>query len=802
MNRIELDLSFKRIKNQKKYSLLILFITILACILVQTGFQMSSGIQNTFLENRKDIYGEWDRILLQLDSQSETMINENPFIEQKGKIEIYGILGGEYTENKQANIGTIDETAWKIGRMKLIDGRLPRNENEIAMEYSMLSALGYDDSLGKEISFNVIPSVDIGNEYTSSEYTYTLCGIIKDYQINWETCSRNRLPTGIVTPKGGQRIGKVLETQMLLKAKPEYDSVYKDLENSKNFFCKMEENFNQGSLITDNIPYKNFLNNITLLITGAAICILFVTIAHSIDTRRNLWKLLNALGMKKIQMHQMIFWEASIYFTISIMIGTIGGIILYQMTLPFFEVIIGKEIIKRLSPKATFTGILLSALIIGISYFFSCIRLNIILKGSTKKQRKHSHKKAHTLSRFTPLAIVIHRWQYASIRKIIQILLLSSTFVIVGFGLFEITDTQNNLKLIKQTTGNGYYLDTNSIPNSSGIRKNIVQSISQIAGVESIETYYTNDAYKTDFTVNLSDHANSKYLQKVVETEQMYIKDISIEDIRLNVLGIVNWKDLNRFLNNISEGSITKNEFDQGDFCILLLPPLEKTPMGYLGNSAEESFKKSFLMEDTIKVGDCLRIVHHKTDVSGNTIETEEKQIQVDAILRTSKSSDLCSPYPGGSGISIITGSKFWNIFSVDTVNEYYQQVKILVSDDADSLDTEKHILRILKKTATVNLTNYHAQYSEKQKELYSFIGMFSIFTVFYMILVFIILYQMMETETHESKKKMMIFKLLGMEDDFIRKIQRTELLLLVSFSASVSAVLFVCYYIVKIMSI
>ena len=767
MNRIELNLSLKRIKNQKRYSLLILFITILACILIQIGFQMSSGIQNTFLENRKDIYGEWDRILLQLDSQSETMINENPFIEQKGKIEIYGILGGEYTENKQANIGTIDETAWKIGRMKLIDGRLPRNENEIAMEYSMLSALGYEDSLGKEISFNVIPSVDIGNEYTSSEYTYTLCGIIKDYQINWETCSRNRLPTGIVTPKGGRRIGKVLETQMLLKAKPEYDSVYEDLENSKNFFCKMEENFNQGSLVTDNIPYKNFLNNITLLITGAAICILFVTIAHSIDTRRNLWKLLNALGMKKSQMNQMIFWEASIYFTISIMIGTIGGIILYQMTLPFFEVIIGKEIIKRLSLKATFTGILLSTLIIGVSYFFSCIRLNTILKGSTKKQRKHSHKKAHTLSRFTPLAIVIHRWRYTFIRKTIQILLLSSTFVIVGFGLFEITDTQNNLKLIKQTTGNGYYLDTNSIPNSSGIRKNIVQSISQIAGVESIETYYT--------------------------------KDISIDDIRLNVLGIVNWKDLNRFLNNISEGSITKNDFDRGDFCILLLPPLEKTSMGYLGNSAEESFKKSFLMEDTIKVGDCLRIVHHKTDASGNTIETEEKQIQVDAILRTSKSSDLCSPYPGGSGISIITGSKFWNIFSVDTVNEYYQQVKILVSDDADSLDTEKHILRNLKKTATVNLTNYHEQYSEKQKELYSFIGMFSIFTVFYMILVFIILYQMMETEIHESKKNMMIFKLLGMEDTFIRKIQRKELLLLVSFSASVSAVLLVCYYIVKI---
>lgn len=792
INQIERNLSFKRIKSQKRYSLLILGITILTSVLLQMGFQMSAGIQNTFLENRKEIYGEWGRILTELDPRTETVIYENHFIEQKGKIEIYGVLGGDYIENKQSNIGTMDETAWELGRLKLTEGRLPRNENEIAMEYSMLLALGYEDSLGKEITLTILPSIDSEKEEEASEYVYTLCGIIKDYQVNWEISTRHRLPAGIVTSEGAKRIGTPLVTQMLIKAREGSESVYEDLERSGEISCGIAENFNQGKLVTENIPYKNFLDNIRLLIAGAAICILFVTIARSIDEREQSWKFLNALGMEKRQMYRMIVWEAVIYFAVSAVIGTIGGVMLYQLALPAFEIMTGKEIIRQISYKAVITCALSSALVIGISYFFSCMRFRKYLNGERKKQRKPKKKKARMLSGFTPLALVMHQWRYTVIRIITQILLLSSTFVMIGLGVFEVKIRTEELKLVEQTTGNGYYLDTFSILDSPGIRKEAAQSLSQIAGVESVETYFIEQF--NSFTVNMSDYSDSVYLQKVVETEQMYVEDITIADIRLNILGMDQWKDMERFLNNLSEGAITREDFDSGDFCILVLPPLEKTEMGYLGNNAEESFQESFLMEDLIKVGDCLKITCHKSDG-----KTEEKPIRIDAILRTSKSADLCSPYPGGSGISIVTGAGFWNEFGNDTVNDYYQSIKILVSDDADALDTEKHIMRILKKIPSVNMSNYHELCREKKQELYSFIGMYSIFAVFYMILVFVVVYQMMEAESYERRKSVSVFKMLGMEDSFIKKMKREELLLKVLLSAVSGTVVLVCYYIIRI---
>lgn len=128
IRHVERDLSFKRIKSQKKYSMLILCITILTCVLMQLGFQMTFGIQATLRENRKAIYGEWGRILAQMNQDTKDIINNNPFLEKKGVIEIYGALDGDYWENTQSNIGTMGEEAWELGRLELKEGRLPKKQ--------------------------------------------------------------------------------------------------------------------------------------------------------------------------------------------------------------------------------------------------------------------------------------------------------------------------------------------------------------------------------------------------------------------------------------------------------------------------------------------------------------------------------------------------------------------------------------------------------------------------------------------------------------------------------------------------
>ena len=768
--KIERNLSFKRIKKQKKYSIQILCISFLACALIQLDLQMTSGIIDAFRESRKEVYGEWERMMVETDYKDRSVARDNPFLEKTGEINIYGVLEGDYLENTQWNIGTMDEDAWNLGRLELKEGKFPENENEIAMEYSMLVLLGYEDKIGEKITLRIIPSIEFHHEETSVELSYTLCGIIKDYQVNWDISLRHRLPTGIVTNEGAERIGSPLETHMLIKAKDGYENVYEDMEKSEDISCAMVENFSDGRLITDKIPYEDFLITIRILIAGSAICVLFITISHSIDGREQFWKFLYALGMVKSQMVQMILWEAGIYGSISLTIGTLMGVALYKISLPVLKVISGQNIISKIFVKSMLNGILWSGLIIVTGYLLSCMRLNKILKsGGERRNKKIKKRRSCSISKFTPFSVVMSEWKYKGVRKIVQILLLSSAISIVLFGILEVRNKKVNMEEFKQTTGNGYSLDTTDFPEVSGIRKSDIALFSQIAGVESVETYQVSAS--GEFTIDLSEYSDNRYFQEVVKTEQNFNENVEINKISLSVLGVNEWENIERFVRNMTEGSINQNDFQNGNFCILLLPPLEKTSYGYLGNVTEEEYQESFLMENDLKVGDTLKISHW--EVNGYT---EEKQIQISGILRTAKKEDIRSPFPGGSGIQIIVGEKFWKTFQVNNMNEYCQKVRINLSDDADVFDTEEHLLKCIKKMGTVNIDNYHQEYIQRQQDMYSFQGMYSVFTVFYLILVFIVLYQMLEAEEYEANRSLEIFRALGMEEEFIRKKKKIEI--------------------------
>ena len=105
---IERELSIKRIRSQKKYSILIVSVLLLTCTLIQIGFQMSEGLKAAYIENRKAVYGEWEQVFLDMDESSVKVAEENPFLAQTGKISIYGAIAGDYLENRQMIITLAD----------------------------------------------------------------------------------------------------------------------------------------------------------------------------------------------------------------------------------------------------------------------------------------------------------------------------------------------------------------------------------------------------------------------------------------------------------------------------------------------------------------------------------------------------------------------------------------------------------------------------------------------------------------------------------------------------------------------
>ena len=794
IKHIEWNISLQWMKCHKKYCLMVVCVTILACMLMQTGFLITDGISSAVMNQRKNIYGEWEYGLVNMDADSQTLIEDHPFIESKGKIQIYGVLAGSYMDNKQANIGTMDQTAWNIGHLQMLKGHLPENEQEIAMESGMLTALGYQGEPGEKITLNIVTTTAYQNDMVGKAYTYTLCGVIKDYQVNWGICNRNRFPTGIVTKAGAERIGSPLESHMLIRA-DKGDSVYEDLKKSDKLTCGMEENAKWNQDVVKQMPYIGFLQAIRMVIAVAAACVLYLMVSHSVQKRQEMWKILDALGMEKKQMYQILIFEACACYLIASITGMGLGTLTYLAAMKGWEKLLGYPLAAKVTGKAYAGTLLYSFFVFSFSYFFSCMKLNKFRKGGTDRQKIKLSKRKNQITRLTPLSMVLCDWNYRKLRKGIQILLIASVLVMCGTGYLEIRSDWEELARDRQYTGNGYMLNVQPDSNTQGISKLTVQTLSQIEGVESAEAYYSTDSderNETEYTIDLSEYEQSPYIEKILETEQLFKENVNAHNISFHALGVTCWEDLQRFLADVQDGSVTREEFESGNFCILVLNPLREQDGMYLPWNTKEMVKDSDIQESQIKAGDQLSVTCHGEK------EAQTKQIRVDAILRTSSEKNIHPPYPGGTGIYAITGKNFWKQYGIDTADDYYETVRILLNDTADAYDAETHILSCVKKAGNIDLINYHEEYAGRQQTCYSVTGTFIIFGIFYLIMVIIVVSQLLEAERQDKARNHQILYALGMEEAFFKKMRYIEVVLESGIALVVGVVEIMLLYIIR----
>ncbi len=794
IRHIEWNISLQWMKRQKRYCLMVVCVTILACMLMQTGFLITDGIISAVKNQRKNIYGEWEYGLVNMDADSQTLIEDHPFIESRGKIQIYGVLAGSYMDNKQANIGTMDQTAWNLGHLQMLKGCLPENEQEIAMESGMLTALGYQGEPGEKITLNILTTTEYQNDMDGKAYTYTLCGVIKDYQVNWDICNRNRFPTGIVTEAGAERIGSPLEFHMLIRA-DKGESVYEDLKKSDKLTCGMEENAKWNQDVVKQMPYIGFLQAIRVVIAVAAACVLYLMVSHSVQKRQEMWKILDALGMEKKQMYQILIFEACACYLIASIIGMALGTLTYLTAMRGWQKILGYPLVAKVTGKAYAGTILYSFFVFLFSYFFSCMKLNKFRKGGTDCQRIKLSKRKNQVTRLTPLSMVLRDWNYRKLRKGIQILLIASVFVICGTGYQEIRSEWKELARDCQYTGNGYMLNVQPDSNTKGIAKSTVQTLSQIEGVESAEAYYSTDndeRNETGYTIDLSDYGQSSYIKKVLDTERLFKENVNVHNISFHALGVERWEDLQRFLADIQEGIVTREEFENGNFCILVLSPLREQDGMYLPWNTKEMVKDSDIQESQIKAGDQLSVTCHGEK------EAQTKQIRVNAILRASSEKNIHPPYPGGTGICAVTGKNFWKQYGINTVDDYCEKVRILLDDTADAYDAETHILSCVKKAGNIDLINYHEEYAGRQQTCYSVTGTFIIFGIFYLIMVIIVVSQLLEAERQDKARNHQTLYALGMEDAFFKKMRYIEVILESGIALVIGVVGVMIFYVIK----
>lgn len=137
-------------------------------------FAVGKCSDNQIKEKNDQLFGRWNEVFLNVDEEDVEYFRQHAFVDDYS---IQNIQEKIYLEgDDRIIIGTCDDNFFDLGNLEMVDGRMPVNEGEVAIEEEYLEVLGVE-KVGDIISEGV--NID-------SLKGYKVCGIVKDYSSRWK----------------------------------------------------------------------------------------------------------------------------------------------------------------------------------------------------------------------------------------------------------------------------------------------------------------------------------------------------------------------------------------------------------------------------------------------------------------------------------------------------------------------------------------------------------------------------------------------------------------------------------------
>lgn len=149
---------------------------IVSCLVVVTTAKWIEYDQN---KKREELFGSWDEVFLNVDQDDLNYFRKNAFLEQ---ISVQSIQEKVFLEGDQrVVIGSCDENFLEMGNIELLEGRMPEQKKEVAVEEEYLGILGVS-GVG-----DVVPN----DSEAESLRGYKVIGIVDNYSRRWKLINNN-----------------------------------------------------------------------------------------------------------------------------------------------------------------------------------------------------------------------------------------------------------------------------------------------------------------------------------------------------------------------------------------------------------------------------------------------------------------------------------------------------------------------------------------------------------------------------------------------------------------------------------
>ena len=320
------------IKYNKSKSILIILTIFLATTLLSSVAMV--GLDWTEVNKRNVIqyYGSYHGLYGRVDETKYEKIKSHADIDSTGIINGIGAMK-EYEDETKIALAYVDENAFKFNSFKLVDGKLPVNKNEIAIDDMALKKLGYEEKLNQTIEIEyedyasgeivikdfIVTGITKSSESAQVKKSYSII-VSNDYMNSTRDMSKENFNVFFTLKNGDNMYADDME--MMIGEIGESFGI-------KKVYIAVNENY-----INLSKPDPSVITSIVvicLVIILSSILVIYNIFYLSIITKVQEFGKLRAIGTTKKQIKKIILKEGMYLSVIAIPLGLVAGYIISEV---------------------------------------------------------------------------------------------------------------------------------------------------------------------------------------------------------------------------------------------------------------------------------------------------------------------------------------------------------------------------------------------------------------------------------------------------------------------------------------
>lgn len=598
--------------NLKKYrkSYLSLFVVIvLACTFTIAIAIFHDSLKKTEERQREMIYGSWHMAVYNTEDTLYQDLLRHGTIQKLGKMNVYGNILGD-NGSIAGVIGSANKDMVSMG-ITLVDGHLPVNDNEIAVEMSYLSMLNISYELGQQIPLT-IQVLDSGGKPLVIEKTFQLTGVLENYSSLWKSA--------------GNPLVSFFITDSALQGKPVFEHVFgvlkKQYINNVDELAMLTENvgsFNKNDYTYNyyehtgnkNLWYETLLSGsvFILLVALTSAFFIFNIFYTSLKNHNKSFIIMRSLGASKQEIAVMYCKELTIVLTLSFFAGIIVGFLVSCIAYQVIRYFIADGFVFYFDTTKIVLLLLILIFCVFLFAVFSVFHIgkmpltgNIMLQPDNRISFKHMRK-------FKPLTVrnMVRIFNSAHKREaVVYFLLTVGTFLVLASTFYHSYKNYTNYTNIINTYTEDYFY---GIMNSYfepkvHLEESEVDKIKDTYGIDYVRAYRCSNY----LPISWNGMEESEYA--LLLKNWLFAKYASKAGVFASVYGLSGQKqDYEFYMDEVDRGQVAVEEFLKGNEVILYLPLYYKTEDGGMRsntNRANSYLKESYdlIQEDTVNPGD------------------------------------------------------------------------------------------------------------------------------------------------------------------------------------------------------